>query len=198
MELGLDIDPKISRHFPEGESTGRRPPMENVWRGENIPGTSILWTHSPKRLAPAKNPLLSRVDFLSAANQADASAPVGVAGHQFEEQRGLGGGPFEFFEALLLVPRPLCLVKNNHVFIRGSVARSAEAFLQKIIDVLNAGAYVSTDLSKAASHTSSLSARIFVSSQCLAKYGDQRSVSGEVNNVSSVFGATGDGAVDDV
>jgi hypothetical protein len=95
------------------KGTRRWTSLKNIRRSENSPLPLLERAHFPQSLAPAEYAFLARIYFLPAANQADAGTPIRMPRHQFENERWLRRGTFEFLYALLLIPGALRLVEDK-------------------------------------------------------------------------------------
>jgi hypothetical protein len=165
----------------------RRTPLKNIGRSENSPLRLLDRVHLPQCLAPAENTVLTRIYFLPAANQADAGTPIRMAGHQFENEHWLRRGPIELLDALLLIPSALCLVENNDMLMGRRVRQPTETLLEKVIDVLDSGAYLATDNPQGPSLPNVAASPIFISRQRLAKYYDQGCITREIDDITVSF-----------
>jgi hypothetical protein len=110
-----------------------------------------------------------------------------MPGHQFEDQRWLRRGPFEFLNALLLIPGALCLVEDNDMLMRRRVGRPTKTLLEKVIDVLNPGAHLATDDPQRPWLSDSFVPQIFISRQSLAKYYDEGCIPREIDDITIVL-----------
>ena len=189
LKVRLDMYCQVTGYVSQRKRTRRRASLKNIRRSENGPFRPRDRVHFPQRLAPAENTLLARVYFLATADQADAGTPIRMPGHQIENERWLRRGPFEFFDALLLIPGALCLVENNDMLMGRRVGRPTEALLEKIIDVLNSGAHFATNGPQRPSLSNSPAPQIFISRQSLAKYYDQGCITREIDDITILLHA---------
>src|ERR1017187_5289183 len=140
LKVGFDTDCQVRRQISQRERARRRTSLKNIRRSKNTPLPLIIHLHFAQSLAPAENAIFTRVDFLSATNQADADTPITVTRHQLEKQSWLRRGPFELLHALLFIPGSLRLVENDNVLMGRILRRTTKTFLKKVIDVLDSGA----------------------------------------------------------
>ena len=183
LKFRLDVNCEIKGKGSQRKETRRWASLKNVRRSVNSPFRLLDWIHFSQSLAPTENALFARINFLTAANQADARTPIRMPGHQFENERWLRRGSFKFLDALLLIPGALRLVKDNYMLMGRLVGQSTKTLLEKVINMLNSGANFATDHPQRPTISNPSASQVFISRQSLAKHNDQGCITREINDI---------------